>query len=224
MDSTDNYFNRLEREYDGEVKHITAPLENNYVVWITSNQVSTNEETNELEKSVHNGNGVLVGDLLITAGHVVKKGSDHTFRFNDHIFKLKDLEEIFISTAKENYEYDLAVYKISGINSPLTLSPKKPEINHILTSKSYSMGKGYIACDATVIDTSEESGLYYGVETSVSLKEGSSGSPLFDGNQVFGIIVAGNNDKNEKVNPELSLNTCYVLSSSAINEIINQIK
>ena len=221
MNESNSIFNRFEKVNKDEVMNSTTHTENNYVVLITS----ISESTNESPKEVHCGNGVLVDNFLITAGHVAKTGIDHKFYFNNKVFKLNDLEEVFISTAKENNEYDLAIYRIPGINSPLTLSPVMPEVNSILTSKSFDYGKGNITCDATVIDIDGDCGLYYGVETSLSLKSGCSGSPLLFENQVYGIIVTGNNNGlDEKCSPEFHLNTCFVLSSYAMTEILNQFK
>ena len=217
MDASEFFF-KSSKNYDYSP---TIRLVKDYVVAIDTKSCSDDDD-----KQV--GNGVIIGDLLITAGHVVKDCKDAKFIFNANgtTLKLDSLEKLYECYIVNPGEYDLAIYRVPGINTPYVLSSKRPVNGQILRSESidaYNMKP--TICNAEVKGYKEDLGLYFRVDTDKSLVEGCSGSPLFDGNEVYGIIVRGNNDgKGNKNSPDDPLNLCFALSSTAILEVIDKLK
>ena len=217
MSKTENTFDRWKKRGNDKLPTFTA---RDYVVSI--------ETKNCVNKKTEFGNGIIVGDLLITAGHVVKNGIGTSFNFNidGQNIKLDSLEKLYECYIKDINEYDLAIYRVPDISSPYVLSSKEPVNGQILRSESIDTAAcKTTVCNAEVKIDGESQGLYFRVDTDETIKEGSSGSPLFDGNEIYGIIVRGNRDEyGNKVCPDEPLNLCFALSSTAILEIIDKHK
>ena len=171
------------------------------------------------------GNGVIIQNLLVTAGHVVVNSEDAFICWKDERIELASLEKVYVSIAKDNDELDLAVYRMPRITSPLNLSLQEATAGQSLIShsiKETQNGSEPIECNAQVCNHKE--GLYIRAITDYRLKPGCSGSPLLSGNEVCGIIVVGNNKGDDSAcEAEQPLNEIYFLPSPAIIEAIKPI-
>jgi len=117
------------------------------------------------------------------------------------------------------------MFRLQGFNSPLEFDTSSPQINMLLDSISYehivegcsniknilldSPKDWYklIECQATI---DELAGNFYQCKTSVILKPGSSGSPVFRNGKVFGILHGG----------QMGTNHCMFQSSYSILSLI----
>ena len=161
----------------------------------------------------------MVGDMFITAGHVISKCENPRIRWNGKRIALIN-PIVFHNDENESESYDIAVYSVPNANSPLVLSDVVPEKGDVLKSCSWRMlGEEYVECN-TVVNGLKD-GNYYASETDEQLKSGSSGSPVFLNGEVVGILCAGNcNDDNTPCNTEWPLSLCVFLSSKVILELL----
>lgn len=174
-----------------------------------------------LSDNYNEGCGVMVGDMFITAGHVICKCVNPRIRWNGK--KIPLLNPIVLhNDGNDSDWYDVAVYSIPNANSPLVLSDIVPEKGYVLKSCSWRMiGEEYVECNAIVNGLKVRN--YYAAETDEQLKSGSSGSPVFQNGEVVGILCAGNcNDDNTPCNTEWPLNLCVFLSSKVILELLEK--
>lgn len=165
------------------------------------------------------GCGVMVGNMFITAGHVISKCKNPSIKLNGKNIPL--MNPIVLRNDENNSEgYDIAVYSIPDAKSPLVLSDVIPEKGDILKSCSWRMlGEEYVECNAVVNGLKD--GNYYAADTDEQLKPGSSGSPVFLNGEIVGILCAGNcNDDNTPCNTEWPLSLCVFLSSKVILELL----
>lgn len=165
------------------------------------------------------GCGVMVGNMFITAGHVISKSETPRIIWNGKNIPLTN-PIAFHNYENESESYDIAVYSVPNANSPLVLSDFVPEKGDVLKSCSWRLlGEEYVECNAIVNGLKD--GNYYAAETDEQLKSGSSGSPVFLNGEVVGILCAGNcNDDNTSCNTEWPLNLCVFLSSKVILELL----
>lgn len=172
-----------------------------------------------ISDNYNEGCGVMVGDMFITAGHVISKCENPRIKWNGKNMPLVN-PIVFHNNENESGSYDIAVYSVPGANTPLVLSNVTPEKGDVLKSCSWRMlGEEYVECNAILNGLKE--GNYYAADTDKQLKPGSSGSPVFLNGEVVGILCAGNcNDDNTSCNTEWPLNLCVFLSSKAILELL----
>ena len=175
---------------------------------------------------LNDGCGVLVGNLFVTAAHVVQ---EHDFRLwvDGKEVRLKKDDSILFKYKQAEDGADIAVFRLEGFNSPLELDTSTPQTDMLLDSVSYEhIVEGspntdnifldesrdcykLIECNATI---EELAGNFYQCKTSVILKPGSSGSPVFHNGKVFGILHGG----------QLGTNHCVFQSSSSILTLLRQ--
>lgn len=174
-----------------------------------------------ISDNYNEGCGVMVGDMFITAGHVIYKCVNPSIRWNGKKIPLIN-PIVFHNDENDSDSYDIAVYSIPNANSPLILSDVVPPKGDVLKSCSWRfLGEEYVECNAVVNGLKE--GNYYAAETDEQLKPGSSGSPVFLNGEVVGILCAGNyKNVNAPCNSELPLNLCVFLSSKVILELLEK--
>ena len=172
-----------------------------------------------ISDNYNEGCGVMVGDMFITAGHVISNCENPRIRWNGKRIALIN-PIVFHNDENDSDGYDIAVYSVPNANSPLVLSDVVPEKGDVLKSCSWRMlGEEYVECN-TVVNGLKD-GNYYASETDEQLKSGSSGSPVFLNGEVVGILCAGNcNDDNTPCNTEWPLSLCVFLSSKEILELL----
>ena len=145
------------------------------------------------------GVGVFVGNYFITAGHVVCD-YDASILLNGEYQPLKRDEalQLYIIDDKgqEETQMDLAVFAFPDIKSPLKVASSFPDESDILTYISFSH-------DSNLLNTQSSDFLpvqnrcwfkrrihnFYECETDIILHPGSSGSPVFRGSEVIGILT-----------------------------------
>ena len=175
--------------------------------------------------SYDHGCGFIYGKYFITAGHVI---SDSKRPYIETQNGKIDLDNpVFFSSAKEDYAYDLAIFKLpTDIMSPFHLSEKIPAIGDNLSNyhiRQLIVEDGHfdytpVDCHVEVIKPFMRN--YFSILTSPNIYAGSSGSPVLNANMVMGIIVAGNNKGNDTPkSTDYPINYCLVLSSKAILKI-----
>ncbi len=145
--------------------------------------------------------GVVVEKYFITAAHVFNYG-DFIFKHGDRTIKLSKDDAIYFSanakTPLDIKGYDIAIFSLDGIESPLRMSKAKVNKGDTLKSISYhhvgSSNECFeeIECTATV---EKIEGNYFLCSMEKTLQEGSSGSPIFDSKgNICGILCAGNEE------------------------------
>ena len=177
---------------------------------------------------LNDGCGVLVGNLFVTAAHVVQEHDFHLFIEGKNICLRKEDALLFKYKQAEDGA-DISVFRLDGYKSPLEFDTSLPQKDMLLDSISYehvvesstSLGNVFlneskdwyklIECQA-IID--ELAGNFYQCKTSAILKPGSSGSPVFHNGKVFGILHGG----------QVGTNLCVFQSSSSILSLIQQVE
>jgi len=174
-----------------------------------------------ISDNYNEGCGVMVGDMFITAGHVISKSENPSIKWNGKNIPLIN-PIVFHNDENDSDSYDIAVHSIPNAKSLLVLSDVVPEKGDVLKSCSWRMlGEEYVECNAIVNGLKD--GNYYAAETDEQLKSGSSGGPIFLNGEVVGILCAGNcNDDNTPCNTEWPLNLCVFLSSKVILKLLEK--
>lgn len=183
----------------------------------------------------NDGCGVCVGDLLITAGHVIEPMDHISITIDGKSFKFTKKDAICYLYKTECVtvnDYDLCIFKVPGIHSPLRLYDGYFPIEQTLTSisKKHCVNVKSAATKEDVelfdlfnmkptIETVEVryskatikqyQGNYCTCNMSVCLERGRSGSPILHGLDVCGILSRGNGDVGDEC--------CYVTSKSIID-------
>jgi len=177
-----------------------------YVAYIVSKKIDGNET---------HGVGVIVGDYLVTAGHVLEAADKAYATVDGNTYCLDDSNRVFLQSMGNDDEdpthNDIAIYTIDNVDSPLQLSDKLPEINSTYTNV-YIVEETIVSDDESLPPMFREStslnletsgsvfeGEYvenfFACKTEKILKEGNSGCPLLDGRIVYGILHGGVPDK-----------------------------
>ena len=176
------------------------------------------------------GNGIVVGDLFITAGHVANRGKTIYLNIEGDVYLLDKNNELICleDGVKEDGLYnDCAVYKLNKRYNELIIDGYVPNVGDVLQSisckhsveKQSTGGVGvfetqYNDCyefhtsRATVVDII---GNFIICAMEKPLEEGRSGSPLFYDNQVVGILHGGIEGK-----------TCIFQSIASIQQALLQ--
>lgn len=174
--------------------------------------------------------GFVIEGFFITAYHVIddEEWNSYIVVNNKKIILAEDLLVYKDCESMENRNFvskhDLAIFllpEMQNLSSPLSLGEDMPNFGSSFISKSfitkhnpYSFFGGYtqeelLVCEATINEERTKS--QFAANTSAILKEGSSGSPLLDGNEVIGMLL-GEEEKEPYV--------CF-LSSKIIKDAIN---
>lgn len=150
------------------------------------------------------GNGFFADGFFFTAAHVIEEAEYPYIKIGkDRIFLNKDDSIIWRSISSEaTNKYvnknngDVAVYYIEGIKSPFKLSNTPPVLNDKLESCYYYDNDWHYAIGTVGNDESWFSGNFFGWKTDFHSAHptsgGSSGSPLYKNNTIYGILHGGN--------------------------------
>lgn len=175
------------------------------------------------------GNGIVAGDLFITAGHVAASRDSFTIRIENEDITLDMSNRIILidesaMTREDGLFSDVAIYKLPRKFNNIRLAENLPELRKELHSISYkhkviSSSNGnffsskiketYILhkCNAVVKDII---GNFIICEMSSLMEPGRSGSPIIIDNQLYGILNGGDDGK-----------ICFFQSSKSILDLIN---
>ena len=177
---------------------------------------------------LNDGCGVLVGNLFVTAAHVVQE-HDFRLRVDGKDVCLKKDDAILFKYQQAEDGADIAVFRLEGFNSPLEFDTSTPQTDMLLDSVSYGhIVEGSPNTDNIFLNESRDcyklieckatiealAGNFFQCKTSVILKPGSSGSPVFHKGNVFGILHAR----------QLGTNHCVFQSSCSVLTLLQQVE
>ncbi len=155
-------------------------------------------------KSYDDGCGVLVGHLFITAAHVVEQ-QPLQWDFNGETITLAREDAVLYQYDKTPKGADVAVFSMPGMHSPLVLDTATPEVGTMLDTISYEritepqegdtifsrQPKEWFEMRTGKATVTQVDGNFFLCDTSIVLKKGDSGSPVFRDGKVFGILHGG---------------------------------
>ena len=102
----------------------------------------------------NDGVGFFIGNTFITAGHVIEDAKNPYIVVNDKRIAL--VEPVLIKNDDSSEGYDIAVFRIPDVDSPLILNNVEPEKGDKLTCYYWmGYGKDFIQCRATVKEEKE---------------------------------------------------------------------
>lgn len=174
------------------------------------------------------GVGFFVSNLFITAGHVIKEGSDLITCCQGVTYKLKESDAIYYSNMDDHSITpdgdDIAIFRFDGINSPLKLSSELPNISmelQTVAKRKHSVSDGKSIFNQKEIIQSHSFGTKVVdvhdklmVCSADNLGKGDSGCPLLNGDDVFGLLIAG----------QPGTDVCVFQSSKSIVKILKDIE
>ena len=161
------------------------------------------------------GNGFFLENYFITAAHVIREGIDHYFEWKNRRVELKDLELVEIRELEydesgnpyghHGYDKgDVAIFKFEGVHSPFRLSNTTPQPGmsfhcDFYHKKQYPKEEGHTNSffwrteGHLVIEDDDPAENFFGMYMNPVHPEGggSSGSPLYEENIVYGILHGG---------------------------------
>ena len=183
--------------------------------------------------STTDGSGVLVGNLFITAGHVIEMSTKPAVVIEGRSYPLDKMDALVFDTNpdKRTDGYDVAIYRLPNLISPLLLSETTPSEGEELLSCSFKHNvSGTPGLSSNIFSSGiKEEWLfenhlgkvishydnYFECQFEETLSKGSSGSPILKGEEVAGILYGDKDGKN-------SSKTVLFLSSAVILRLLNE--
>lgn len=152
------------------------------------------------------GTGTLVGDLLITAAHILKNANDPFIKFDNRAYALTDENKVLQIKAPEGQGFevysdlkcgDIAIFRMASIFSPIELAESIPTQGQVLNNRFYcSQYKDGL--DTVGIMSNDEgiAGNFFTCEMRPQhpTEGGSSGSPIINGKNLYGVLHGGKDD------------------------------
>ena len=183
------------------------------------------------------GTAFCIENYLITAGHVVR------YVRNYHVKSENKYSELYFNNwipkqipAKDKLGYDVAIYPIVGLESPLSLSDEDAEKDDELDVLCWQFKDGrlqQVFTPCIVRGDADEDG-YFQISTAERITHGASGCPVYKDGKVYGILTMGrdyykNHDGFTGIPPEyrhlmqkFEENTCFVFKTSHIKRFMPQ--
>lgn len=153
------------------------------------------------------GVGCIVGNLLITAGHVFEKEKEQYFWLSGKRYELNESNKVVISYPTHIYNVnrhkDFAIFRIEGITSPISLATSDPIAGETLSCDTLRYvtpnANDIFAQSDNIICTPVEAeckviqkdGNHLVIDSNPYLQEGDSGAPLIKDNHFYGFLVGG---------------------------------
>ena len=165
------------------------------------------------------GNGVVVGDYLLTAAHILDGSKSFELWVDDRYLKVDTDSSLFFQTPVVNGEgnfLDLAIYKLEDLQSPIgffngdlnDVNLKCIAWRHSVDSNTHQEIWVPFETDAMYID---KKGNFIECMMSNPLVQGYSGCPLFADDKLVGTLYGSGDDGC----------TCYFLSYEAIKKFLD---
>ena len=185
------------------------------------------------------GSGVIVGNLLITAAHVMmeKKTKKHLpflyFKFEHCIRRVEKKDIVYDGRDKfddedEHNPHDLIVFKLSDISSPFVLNVFDFDIPLAVYARTYLEDKKSTSGTTYKIVLKKgfrnDQNYLFNIEsfdwnncllTTGNFAVGNSGTPIYRKNMVYGILIG------ETINPDYRFRIFNFLDSRYIQETIS---
>lgn len=148
-----------------------------------------------LMTDVKKGVGVIIGDWLVTAGHLWKDCSSYSIPWKGLNVIVEKSAAVYLNEGDaEGEQPDVAIFWAMGLNSPLTLSKSVPENGTILgtvlkrklgASHEAEIENMYGRCEVI----SSLTPWYWKGHSDTELLKEDHGSPLVIKNEVFGLLI-----------------------------------
>ena len=164
------------------------------------------------------GNGVIVGSILLTAGHVIRPNQVFSYKYQGHWHRLLDENKIVLydeDIREDGCFNDFAAFRLSDINSPLKLAEELPGGGQIMENISWkhvvkstpTSGTGlfaqnvieYLEPHLIKATVREPLGHCIACDMTDPLEPGFSGSALVADTLVYGILHRGSQDDMEGI-------------------------
>ena len=167
---------------------------------------------------VNDGNGIIIGDIFITAGHVADGYSYISFTIGDDFYHFSPTDAIlflqYTERTADGLFDDIAIYRLNKRYNDLSFDTSLPDIGSVLQSisiKHRSAERGNITSSQRIFDklpieshelittkatVCDIKGNFIFCNMEVALEKGCSGSPLLYNNRVIGILHGGLEDDN----------------------------
>ena len=174
------------------------------------------------------GTAFCIEGYLVTAGHVIDTPITHYVRNgNDYhpLYFENWIPEIVPSD--DRLGYDIAMYPVPGLKSPLSLADVDAEPNDHLDILCWQLkpsGLQRVATQGLVIKDPDLAG-HVRIATVDHITHGCSGSPIFDSEgHVYGMITMGRADVDAKnlapLPRKMEQNTCWAFKTSHIKRFM----
>ena len=178
------------------------------------------------------GSSFLIDDFLITAGHVLTYNRDCYVRLGNEIVCLEHDKWIAGQVPIDDFTgYDVAIFPMKGIRSPLALATDEVSAHQELTITGWQRQRHLLrqvttSCLVLGNDSQEEA--YFKIATTDRITHGASGCPIYCDGKVYGLLAMGR-DKYElpaglgyltpnetRMRQSMELNTCWVFRATHI--------
>ncbi len=174
------------------------------------------------------GTAFCIDDYLVTAGHVLTTASTYYVR-NGNSYHALEFDNWIPPQlpADDRMGYDIALYPIPGLKSPLKLADCDAEPNDsvdILCWQMLGSAPQMVATQGLVIKERDEAG-YLRLATVTHITHGCSGCPIFDNEgRVYGMVTMGRtNVEGKGMSPllrHMEQNTCWAFKTSYIKRFM----
>ena len=181
------------------------------------------------------GTAFCIDGHLLTASHVLQSPMTYYVRNGDDFHPL---EHILWSprqvVADDKLGYDVAIYPLGDMPSPLSLSDKDAAKDDELEVLCWQMRDGWpvqVYTPCIVRGDADEDG-YFQISTAERITHGASGCPVYKDGQVYGILTMGRDYyenttgfagipmKHHGLMRRLEENTCWVFKTSHIKRFL----
>ena len=173
------------------------------------------------------GTAFCIGGYLVTAGHVLTSPNTYYVRNGDDWHPLEHLMWIPKQLpASDQLGYDVALYPIPGLQSPLSLSDHDAEPDDELDVLCWQWkpdGLKQVSTRCLVLKEPDEQG-YLRIATVDRITHGSSGCPVMRDGKVYGILTMGRDAVDTAgmtpLKSQLERNTCWVFKVSHVRRFM----
>lgn len=175
------------------------------------------------------GTAFCIDDYLVTAGHVLSyKAPCYVRNGNDyHLLHFDNWMPRQVPT-DDHTGYDIALYPIPGLRSPLSLASNDAEPNdhlHIVCWQMRGLAPEQVTTQGLVIKDRDLEG-YFRLATVAHITHGCSGSPSFgDDGKVYGMITMGRSNVDitnlAPLPRQMEQNTCWAFKTSHIKRFVS---
>lgn len=174
------------------------------------------------------GTAFCIDGYMVTAGHVIDTPMTHYVRNGNDFHALEFKKWIpEILPADDRLGYDIAMYPVPGLKSPLSLADIDAEPNDSLDILCWQLrqsGPQQVATQGLVIKDRDMAG-HMRIATVDHITHGCSGCPAFDSyGKVYGMITMGRANVDAKnlapLPRKMEQNTCWAFKTSHIKRFM----
>lgn len=182
------------------------------------------------------GTAFCIEDHLLTAGHVIEKAQTYYVRNAGFDFPLEHVmwwpRQL---QADDKLGYDVAIYRVGTLPSPLSLSDKDAVKGDELEVLCWQMRNGRLQRVSTpciVRGDADEEG-YFQISTAQRITHGASGCPVLKDGKVYGMLTMGRDffetpqggfmgipRQHQGLMQRMEENTCWVFKTSHVKRFM----